>query len=75
MKTFSWTNTTRNDAYEPDVFEQAEAQISSEGFCWDNGKPMTGMFGYEASLNRVLDDAEANRSAARTVNGYAARMW
>ena len=61
----NWFNASR-DAYEPDVFEQAEAEFpttTTNGFCYSNGKPVTGVFGYEAALMRELDHKEARARA------------
>ena len=48
-----------NDAYVPNEFEQAEMDFPSEGFEWDNGKPIAGICGYEAALMRELDRQDA----------------
>jgi hypothetical protein len=58
---FNWYN----GAYEPNEFELAERQLPTDGFTYSNGKPITGILGYEAALDRELDRQEALASIKR----------
>ena len=64
MNGFGWYNESaaRRDTYEPDVFDMAEDEFSSEGYEYANGKPMAGICGYEASLMRYLDNQDVRRN-------------
>lgn len=60
---FGWFNesASRNDALEPDVFDLAEKEISTDGFTYGSGRPITGICGFEASYNRMQDDKDSKR--------------
>ena len=60
---FNWYN----GAYEPNEFELAERQVPTNGFTYSNGKPVTGVFGYEATLMRELDRQDALSSIKRGI--------
>ena len=57
----------RSGAYEPNEFELAESQLPTNGFTYSNGKPITGILGYEAALDRELDRQDALSSIKRGI--------
>ena len=60
---FGWFNESASskDALEPDFFDLAEKEISTDGFTTRNGRPVTGFCGFEASYNRMQDDKDCKR--------------
>lgn len=50
----------RIDATEPEVWDIAEQEISTASFSYDSGRPITGVFGFEAAYNR-MQDAKDNK--------------